>query len=62
MIPEAVQKLVLAFLHPIENSDIGRHELCQHLGQLPQFQEAGIGIVREIPLRKHPEPQKLLIM
>ena len=60
--PKAVQKLVLAFLHPIENPDIGRHDLCQDLGQLPQFQEAGIGIVRKIPLREHPKPQKLLIM
>jgi hypothetical protein len=62
VVPEAAQKLVLAFLHPIENPDIGRHELCQDLGQLPQFQEAGIGIVRKIPLAKHSEPQKLIIM
>ena len=62
MVPETGQEFVLAFTLPVQNPDAGRHELRQNLGQLPQFEDAGIGVLSEIAFRKHSEPQKLLIM
>jgi hypothetical protein len=52
----------LAFIRAVKNPDAGRHELGEELAELAEFEKAGVRIVREIPLRKHPEPQKLLIM
>jgi hypothetical protein len=38
------------------------YQLGQQLGQLPQFQQAGVGVLGKVALGQLPQPKQLLVV
>jgi hypothetical protein len=62
VVAQPVEKIVLPFLRPFEDADVRSDHLGEDFAQLAELQQAGVRILREIPLGQHPETQQLLIV
>lgn len=62
VVSQAAEKFVLAVVGAVKDADVGGDELGEDFGQLPEFQETGVWIFREIAFGQHPEAKKLLIV
>ena len=54
LVLKAPEQLVLRLLHRHKQTHAGGRQLGQQFRELPKFQDAGVGIVREIAFRKFP--------
>src|SRR5262249_43505029 len=62
MILQPPQEIILRLLRRGEQANPCSGLLGQQLGELPQFQQTGVGIIREILFCQHAEPQELTII
>ncbi len=61
MILQPAEEVVLGLLVRGVEADLGRDELSEQLGELPQLQQRGVRVVSEVALRKHAQAHELLI-
>src|SRR5689334_23274550 len=62
LILQSPKEIVLRLLARHIDPNLRRDQLSKQLSELPQLQQAGIRIIREIALREHPQAHELLVV
>ena len=62
LILEPTEEIELRFFGIRIEPDLRGHELREQLGELPELQKSGIGILGEIPLGEHAKADELVVM